>query len=98
MRLCCGGFRLILFARVIVKGCDVQTEDMNELLELCNSDDPIERFEAFEELWERALHQGTPTADSSSIFQLLLNWIGNGHPDWVDILDGIFMSGLDLAE
>jgi hypothetical protein len=71
--------------------------NIDQLIEGCNSDDAIERFDAFEELWDKALHQGTPCADSPAIFKLLLDWIEDRHPDWIDILDGVYNSALDLS-
>jgi hypothetical protein len=72
--------------------------DIQELLDQCDSDDPIERFEAFEELWDHALHQETPSEHTPSILLKLLEWIEQRHPDWADILDAVYVSALDLAE
>jgi hypothetical protein len=71
---------------------------IRDLLEQCNSDEPLERFEAFEEIWSLVLHQGTPSSAATTILPALLNWINSGHQDWPDILSGIQGCALDLAE
>lgn len=72
-------------------------KDIQSLLEECQSDDPVERFEAFDILWDRALNQGTPCSETVDIFEVLLKWIEERHPDWPEILESAHCCALDLS-
>ena len=69
-----------------------------EVLKECNSEDPIERFEAFEQLWAHVFGQGSPSSDAPAVIEVLIDWIHSGHPDWSDILEGVCGCALNVAD
>jgi hypothetical protein len=72
-------------------------DEIRQLLERCGADDPIDRIEAFEELFSRTLHQGTPSLYAPAIFSLMLDSIADEHSGWDGILHGLYGCVLDLA-
>ena len=73
-------------------------DDLVHLFERCESDDELERFEAFEDLWAEVLNQGTPGDQVLPILSRLMDRVKDRRPEWPVIVEGLCGCSIDLAE
>lgn len=73
-------------------------DHVRELLDQCNTDDPIDQFEALEALWDEVLDQGTPGPDALEIVSHLIGWLESGHAVTQGVVLGIAGCVEDLAQ